>query len=71
MQDKCGKARNVVLQYLVNAQYIMHMVFQLYYVLRFDSTVDINVPGFFKCFRDPIQVPRIENRVHRIRANYH
>jgi len=28
---------------LVKAQSIMHTVFQLYYVLRFDSTVIINV----------------------------
>jgi len=27
--------------------------------------------GFLKCFRDRIQVPRIENRVPRIRENYH
>ena len=29
-------------------------------------------PGFlFRRFRDPIRVPRIENRVPRIRENYH
>jgi len=27
--------------------------------------------GFLRCFRDPIRVPRIENRVPRIRENYH
>jgi len=45
MEDRHGKARNVVLQYilgLVNAQSIMHITFQLY-VLRFDSTVVIYV----------------------------
>jgi len=26
---------------------------------------------FLRCFRDPIRVPRIENRVPRIRENYH
>jgi len=26
---------------------------------------------FLKCFRDPIRVPRIENRVTRISENYH
>jgi len=26
---------------------------------------------FLKCFKDPIRVPRIENRVPRIRENYH
>jgi len=26
---------------------------------------------FLRCFRDPIRVPRIENRVHRISENYH
>jgi len=29
------------------------------------------VQGFLRCFRDPIQVPRIENRVLGIRENYH
>jgi len=30
------------------------------------------MPGFFiRCFRDPIWVPRIENRDPRIRENYH
>jgi len=27
--------------------------------------------GFLRCFRDPNRVPRIENRVARIRENYH
>jgi len=27
--------------------------------------------GFLWCFRDPIRVPRIENRIPRIRENYH
>jgi len=27
--------------------------------------------GFLRCFRDPIRVPRIENRVPRIKENYH
>jgi len=27
--------------------------------------------SFFKYFRDPIRVPRIEHRVPRIRENYH
>jgi len=27
--------------------------------------------GFLRCFRDPIRVPRIENRVPRIRENFH
>ena len=31
------------LQYLVHAQSVMHIVFQLYDVIRFDSTVVINV----------------------------
>jgi len=26
---------------------------------------------FLRCFRDPIRVPRIENRVPRIRESYH
>jgi len=26
---------------------------------------------FLRCFRDPIQVPRIDNRVPRIRENHH
>jgi len=26
---------------------------------------------FLRCFRDPIRVPRIENRVPRISENYH
>jgi len=26
---------------------------------------------FLRCFRDPIRVPTIENRVPRIRENYH
>jgi len=26
---------------------------------------------FLRCFKDPIRVPRIENRVPRIRGNYH
>jgi len=26
---------------------------------------------FLRCFRDPIRVPRIENRVPRIRENNH
>jgi len=30
------------------------------------------LPGFFlRCLRDPIRVPRIENRVPRIKENYH
>ena len=37
--EKCGLAVLV----LVNAQSIMHIVFQLYDVLRIDSTVVINV----------------------------
>jgi len=43
---RCGKASNVVLQYLiglVNALSIMNIVLYLYDVLRFDSTVVINV----------------------------
>ena len=28
------------------------------------------IQGFLMCFRDPIRVPRIENRVPRIRENY-
>jgi len=27
--------------------------------------------GFLRCFRDPILVPRIGNRISRIRENYH
>jgi len=27
--------------------------------------------SFLRCFRDPIPVTRIENRVHRIREDYH
>jgi len=27
--------------------------------------------GFLSCFRDPIRVSRISNRVPRIRENYH
>jgi len=34
-------------------------------------TCAYNIPVFFKCFREPIRVPRIENRVPRIRGNYH
>jgi len=37
--EKCG----VTVLVLVNAQSIMHTVFQHYDVLRFDSTVRINV----------------------------
>jgi len=37
--EKCG----LTVLVLVNAQSIMHIVFQLYDVLRFDSTVVINV----------------------------
>jgi len=29
------------------------------------------ITGFLRCFKDPIRVPRIENRVPRIRENYH
>jgi len=39
--------------------YISEYYFQNYYT------------GFLRCFRDPIRVPRIENRVPRIRENYH
>jgi len=28
-------------------------------------------PGFLRCFKDPIWVPRIENRVPRFKENYH
>ena len=31
----------------------------------------IGRPGFLRCFRDPIRVPRIENRVTRNGENYH
>jgi len=27
--------------------------------------------GFLRCFRDPVRVPRIENRVTSISENYH
>jgi len=37
--EKCGLTVHV----LVNAQSIMHTIFQLYDVLRFDSTVVINL----------------------------
>jgi len=37
--EKCG----LTLLVLVNAQSVMHTVFQIYDVLRFDSTVVINV----------------------------
>jgi len=37
--EKCG----LIVHVLVNAQSIMHIVFQLYGILRFDSTVVINV----------------------------
>jgi len=38
-----GEKRGLTVLVLVNAQSIMHIVFQLYDVLRFDSTVVINV----------------------------
>jgi len=38
-----GKACGLAVILLVNAQSIMHIVFQLYDVLRIDSTVVINV----------------------------
>jgi len=38
--EKCG----LTVLVFVNAQSIMHIVFQLYDVLRFDSTAVINVP---------------------------
>jgi len=39
VDEKCG----LTVLVLVNAQSILHIVFQLYDVLRFDSTVVINV----------------------------
>ena len=33
--------------------------------------VECLVQGFLRCFRNTIRVPRIENRVPRIRENYH
>jgi len=39
VDEKCG----LTVLVLVNAQSMMHVVFQLYDVLRFHSTVDINV----------------------------
>ena len=37
-----------------------------------NHTVNLYRPGFFlRRFRDPIRVPRISNRVPRIRKNYH
>jgi len=39
VDEKCG----LTILVLVNAQSILHIVFQLYDVLRFDSTVVINV----------------------------
>ena len=32
--------------------------------------INIYTQGFLRCFRDPIQVPGIENQVPRIRENY-
>jgi len=39
VDEKCG----LTVLVLVNAQSILHIVFELYDVLRFDSTVIINV----------------------------
>ena len=33
--------------------------------------MDNIIVGFLRCFRDPIRVPRISNRVPRIRENCH
>jgi len=33
--------------------------------------IEFLTPVFLRCFREPIRVPRIENRVPRIRENHH
>jgi len=44
-----GKKCGLTVLVLVNAQSILHIVFQLYDVLRFDSTVVINVAYISMC----------------------
>jgi len=39
--------------------------------VKWTSQNDLPTAGFLRCFRDPIQVPRIENRVPSISENYH
>jgi len=45
-----GKKCALTVLVLVNAQSIKHIVFQFYDVLRFDSTVDINVDCLSTCY---------------------
>jgi len=42
-----------------------------HYYLRVIGHEATSTRVFFKCFRDPIRVPRINNWVPRIRQNYH
>jgi len=55
--DKCG----LTVLVLVNAQYIMHIVFHLCDVLRFDSTVVINI-------LINISSPKLNNQTFLIRS---
>jgi len=32
--------------------------------------VDIYIPGFLKCFKEPIRVPKIGNQVSKTRENF-
>jgi len=50
----------------------MKQTYFLQQLTYFFTTQSSLIPGFsLRCFRGPIQVPRIENRVPRIRENYH
>jgi len=52
VDEKCG----LTVLVLVNAQSILHIVFELYDVLRFDSTVIINV-------LTNISSPKLSNKI--------
>jgi len=67
----CGIEENITLLALYS-----DFTFSISYLSQRDvhlTILELNyiIQGFLRCFRDPIRVPRIENRVTRIRENYH
>ena len=50
-------------------KYLVKRINQIF--LQKYAKLFIYVPGFLRCCRDPIRIPRIENRVPRIRENYY
>jgi len=69
--NRPGRAVSCYLRVGQAAKVLAHAISTMDFVSDCNIKFSIKLNSFLRCFRDLIRVPRIENRVPRIRENYH